>query len=128
LIFLIRFWIFVPATPATYALFVGILWVWSVPMPAPYVYSFLLLGRKLPRAHAGPPHLKDVETTEESTRCWSLLDWRLLATYAAERLKGAEPLSAANGLVYYVPGAVVWKGRRIAATDFLLSTYGVAGG
>jgi len=49
-----RFWIFVPATPATYALFVGILWVWSVSMPALYVYSFQLLGRKLPRAHAGP--------------------------------------------------------------------------
>ncbi|MFZ8809466.1 MAG: hypothetical protein ACO2PN_15345 [Pyrobaculum sp.] len=42
--------------------------------------------------------------------------------------EGAEPLSVAKGLVYYVPGAVVWKGRRIAATDFLLSTYGVAGG
>jgi hypothetical protein len=36
--------------------------------------------------------------------------------------------SAANGLVYYVPGAVVWKGRRIAATDFFLSTYGVVAG
>jgi hypothetical protein len=31
----------------------------------------------------------------------------------------------ANGLVYYVPGVVVWKGRGIAATDLLLSTYGV---
>ncbi len=40
-------------------------------------------------------------------------------------LRGAEPLSAANGLVYYVPGAVVWKSRRIATTDFFLSTYGV---
>jgi hypothetical protein len=39
--------------------------------------------------------------------------------------EGAESLSAANGLVYYVPGVVVWKGRRIAATDLLLSTYGV---
>jgi len=94
-------------------------------MPVLYVYSFLLLGRKLPRAHAGSPHLKDVETTEESTRCWSLLDWRYLATYAAEGLKSAMPPSAAKGLVYYVPGAVVWKGQRIAASDFLLSTYGV---
>ncbi len=39
--------------------------------------------------------------------------------------EGAEPLSAADGLVYYVPGVVVWKGRRIAATDLLLSTYDV---
>jgi hypothetical protein len=31
----------------------------------------------------------------------------------------------ANGLVYYVPGVVVWKGRRIAAPDLLLSIYGV---
>jgi hypothetical protein len=67
-------------------------------------------------------YLRDVEMGEESTRCWSLLDWRYLATYAGE---GAEPLSAAEGLVYYVPGAVVWKGRRIAATDFFLLTYGV---
>jgi hypothetical protein len=37
----------------------------------------------------------------------------------------AEPLSVAKGLIYYVPGVVVWKGRRIAATDFFLSTYGV---
>ncbi len=43
-------------------------------------------------------------------------------------LRGAEPLSVAKGLVYYVPGAVVWKSRRIAATDFLLSTYGVVAG
>jgi len=27
----------------------------------------------------------------------------------------------AKGLVYYVPGAVVWKGRGIAASDLLLS-------
>jgi hypothetical protein len=40
----------------------------------------------------------------------------------------AEPLSAAKGLIYYVPGAVVWKSRRIAATDLLLSTYDVAAG
>ncbi len=39
--------------------------------------------------------------------------------------EGAELLSAAKGLVCYVPGAVVWKGRRIAAADLLLSTYGV---
>jgi hypothetical protein len=39
--------------------------------------------------------------------------------------EGAEPLSVAKGLVYYAPGAVVWKGRRIAATDLLLSIYSV---
>ena len=33
--------------------------------------------------------------------------------------------SAAKGLIYYVPGAAVWRGRRIAATDLLLSTYSV---
>jgi len=97
-------------------------------MPALYVYSFLLPGRKLPRAHARPPHLKDVETTEESTRCWSLLDWRYLATYAAEGLKGVMPPSVAKGLVYNVPGAAVWKGRGITASDFFLSTYGVVAG
>jgi hypothetical protein len=39
-----RFWIFVPATPATHALFVGIQWAGLVSMLALYVYSFLLLG------------------------------------------------------------------------------------
>ena len=39
-----RFWIFVPATPVTHALFVGIQWVGFVSMLALYVYSFLLLG------------------------------------------------------------------------------------
>jgi hypothetical protein len=39
-----RFWIFVPATLATHALFVGIQWVGFVSMLALYVYSFLLLG------------------------------------------------------------------------------------
>jgi hypothetical protein len=39
-----RFWIFVPATPATHVLFVGIQWVGFVSMLALYVYSFLLLG------------------------------------------------------------------------------------
>jgi hypothetical protein len=34
----------------------------------------------------------------------------------------------ANGLVYCVPGAVVWKGRRTAASDFFLSTCGVVAG
>jgi hypothetical protein len=48
------FWIFVSATPAAHALFVGIQWVWFISMPALYVYSFQLPGRKLPRAHAGP--------------------------------------------------------------------------
>jgi len=36
--------------------------------------------------------------------------------------------SAAKGLIYYVPGAAVWKGRRIAPTDLLLSTYSVVAG
>ena len=53
------------------------------------------------------------------------LDGRYLATYAVEGSEGAEPLSVARCLVYYVPGVVVWKGRRIAALDFFLSTYGV---
>ncbi len=39
--------------------------------------------------------------------------------------EGAMPPSAAEGLVYYVPGFVVWKGQRIAASDFFLSTYDV---
>jgi hypothetical protein len=34
----------------------------------------------------------------------------------------------AKGLVYYVPGAVVWKSQRTAAADLLLSTYGVVAG
>jgi hypothetical protein len=73
-------------------------------------------------------HLRDVEMNEESTQYWSLLDGRYLATYAVEGSEGAEPLSAAKGLVYYVPGAVVWKSRRIAASDLFLSTYGVVAG
>ncbi|MFZ8809977.1 MAG: hypothetical protein ACO2PN_17965 [Pyrobaculum sp.] len=56
------------------------------------------------------------------------LDGRHLVTYAVEGSEGAEPLSVAKGLVYYVPGAVVWEGRRIAASDLLLSTYGVVAG
>jgi hypothetical protein len=39
-----RFWIFVPATPATHTLFAGIQWVGFISMLALYVYSFLLLG------------------------------------------------------------------------------------
>jgi hypothetical protein len=39
-----RFWIFVPATPATHTLFAGIQWVGFVSMLALYVYTFLLLG------------------------------------------------------------------------------------
>ncbi len=89
------------------------------------------MRRKLPRGHAGPPHLKDVETGEESIytvfKAFTL-DGRYLATYAVEGLKGAMSPSAAEGLVYYVPGVVVWKGRRIAASDFFLSTYGVVAG
>ncbi len=42
-----------------------------------------------------------------------------------QRGQKAPSPSAAEGLVYYVPGVVVWKGRRIAAADLLLSTYGV---
>ena len=72
--------------------------------------------------------VRDVETGEESIytvfKAFTL-DGRYLATYAVEGSEGAEPLSAAEGLVYYVPGVVVWKGRRIAASDLLLSTYGV---
>ncbi len=49
-------------------------------------------------------YLRDVETGEVSTRYWSLLDGRYLATYAAQK---APSPSAAEGLVYYVPGAVV---------------------
>ncbi len=70
-------------------------------------------------------HLRDVEIGEESTQCWFLLDGRYLATYAAQK---APSPSAAKVLVYYVPGVVVWKGRRIAATDFSPSTYGVVAG
>jgi len=72
--------------------------------------------------------VRDIETGEESIYAVFkafTLDWRYLATYAVEGSEGAKPLSAAKGLVYYVPGAVVWKGRRIAATDLLLSTYSV---
>ena len=70
-------------------------------------------------------YLRDVEMSKESTRYWSLLDGRYLATYAAQK---APSSSAAKGLVYYVPGAVGWKGRRIAASDFSPSTYGVVAG
>jgi hypothetical protein len=106
-----RFWIFIPATPATHALFVGIQWVWSVFMPALYVYSSMLLGRKLPRAHAGPSERCRGERRVDTVLVFTL-DWRYLATYVAQK---APSSSAAEGLVYYVPGAVVWKGRRIAA-------------
>ncbi len=92
-------------------------------MPALYVHSPCCLGVSF---HVDMlDHLRDVETGEESTRCWSLLDGRYLATYAAQK---APSPSAAKGLVYYVPGAVVWKGQGIAASDFFLSTYGVVAG
>ncbi|MFZ8841849.1 MAG: hypothetical protein ACO2PM_23585 [Pyrobaculum sp.] len=72
--------------------------------------------------------VRDVETGEESIytvlKAFTL-DGRCLATYGVEGSEGAKPLSVAKGLVYYVPGAVVWKGRGIAASDFFLSTYGV---
>jgi len=75
--------------------------------------------------------VRDIETGEESIytvfKAFTL-DGRHLATYAVKGSEGAEPLSAAKGLVYYVPGAVVWKGRGIAASDFFLSTYGVVAG
>ncbi len=119
-----RFWIFVPATPATHALFVGIQWVGLISMLALYVYTFLLPGRKLPRAHVGPSERcrdgRGVDTV--------LVFIRREISRHLRGAEGAEPLSAANGLVYYVPGVVVWKGRRIAATDLLLSTYGVVAG
>ncbi len=93
-------------------------------MLALYVYSFLLPGRKLPRGHAGPSERCRDERRVDRVLVFTL-DWRYLATYAVEGSEGAEPLSAAEGLVYYVPGVVVWKGRRIAASDFSPSTYGV---
>jgi hypothetical protein len=61
--------------------------------------------------------VRDVEASEESIytvfKAFTL-DGRHPATYAAQKTPSS---FAANGLVYYVPGAVVWKGRRIAATD-----------
>jgi hypothetical protein len=51
-----------------------------------------------------PPHLRDVEIGEESTRYWSLLDGRHSTTDAAQK---APSFSAAKGLIYYVPGVVV---------------------
>jgi hypothetical protein len=72
-------------------------------MLALYVYSYLLPGRKLPRRHAGPSERcrdgRGVDTVLVFT-----LDGRYLATYAAQK---APSFSAAKGLVYYVPGAVV---------------------
>ena len=49
--------------------------------------------------------VRDVETGEESIHTVLkafTLDGRYLATYAVEGSEGAEPLSAANGLVCYV--------------------------
>jgi hypothetical protein len=90
-------------------------------MLALYVYSFLLLGRKLPRGHAGPS-----ERCRDEQRVDTVLVFiRRVISRHLRGAEGAEPLSVAKGLVYYVPGAVVWKGRRITATDFFLSTYGV---
>jgi hypothetical protein len=122
LIFLIRFWIFVPATPATYALFAGNLWVWSVSMPTPCVRSSLLLGRKFPRGHAGPPHLKYVETTEESTRCWSLLEWRHPATYAAQKAPSPSPRPMASSTTSLAP---LCRKAGSPPQTFSPSTYGV---
>ena len=89
-------------------------------MLALYVYSLQFLGRKLPRAHAGPSERcrdgRGVDTV-------GLYYGRYLATYAVE---GAEPLCAAKGLVYYV--APLCGGRGIAASDFFLSAYGVVAG
>ena len=102
----------------------GIQWVGFISILALYVYTFLLPGRKLPRAHAGPSERCRDEQRVDTVLVFTL-DGRYLATYAVEGSEGAEPLSVAKGLVYYVPGAVVWKGRRIAASDFSPSTYGV---
>jgi len=98
-----RFWIFVPATPATHALFVGTMWIWSISMLALYVYSFLLLGRKLPRAHAGPS--ESVEMTEESKRCWSLIRREI-----PRHLRGAEGAELLRGQgPRLLRDAVVWR-------------------
>jgi hypothetical protein len=43
-------------------------------------------------------------------------------------LRGAEGAELLRGSRLLRPGAVVWNGRRIAAADLLLSTYGVAAG
>jgi hypothetical protein len=83
-----RFWIFVPATPATHTLFVGIQWVGFISMLALYVYSFLLLGRKLPRAHAEPSERCRDERRVDTVLVFTL-DGRYLATYAAERLRAS---------------------------------------
>ncbi len=72
-------------------------------MPALYVYSFLLLGRKLPRRHAGPS-----ERCRDDRRVDTVLVFIRLETSRHLRgTEGAEPLSVAKGLVYYVPGVVV---------------------
>ena len=93
-------------------------------MPALYVYTSLLPGRKLPHAHAGPS-----ERCQDEQRVDTVLVFiRREISRHLRGAEGAEPLSVAKGLVYYVPGAVVWKGRRIAATDLLLSIYGVVAG
>jgi hypothetical protein len=47
---------------------------------------------------------------------------------ATKGSEGAELLSAAKDIIYYVPGVVVWKGRRITTTDLLLSIYSVVAG
>jgi hypothetical protein len=53
-------------------------------MLALYVHSFLLLGRKLPRAHAGPSERCRDERRVDTVLVFTL-DGRHLATYAAER-------------------------------------------
>jgi len=80
-------------------------------MLALYVYSYLLLGRKLPRGHAVPSERCRDERRVDTVLVFTL-DGRYLATYAAE---GSE-------------GTVVWKGRRIAASDLFLSTHGLVAG
>jgi hypothetical protein len=93
-------------------------------MLAPYVYTFQLPGRKLPHAHAGPS-----ERCRDDRRVDTVLVFiRREISRHLRGAEGAELLSVAKGLVYYVPGAVVWKGRGIAASDLLLSINSVIAG
>jgi hypothetical protein len=91
------FWIFVPATPATYALLAGIQWVAFVSMPALYVYSSMLLGRKLPRGHAGPFE-KCRDGRGVDTALVFTLDWRYLATYAVQKAPSSSPRPKASSI------------------------------
>jgi hypothetical protein len=75
--------------------------------------------------------VRDIEMGEESVSTVFkalTIDGRYLTTYTVEGSDGAEPLSVANALVYYLPGAVVWRDRKITVSDFFISTYGVVVG